>query len=147
MSMHLRHQFSKFFSVLLMRMNSYNPITVLLCTRSSYSGEFKSHETASAQSLHLCKHTLICNNIWSAHERAVSELNTAMSLTTLAARIIVLIRTGARMFRVFVSIFHILSCSKHEPNEICTNKGADTAVCLIMNAMTRQSIVIQQTMI
>ncbi len=23
-------------------------------------------------------------------------------------------------------------------NEICTNKGADTAVCLIMNAMTRQ---------
>ncbi len=70
--------------------------------------------------------------------RAVS----AMGLTTVAARIIVHIWTGASVFQVYVNIFHILSCSEHEPapcmctsssNERCTNKCSDTAVRLIMN--------------
>ncbi len=78
-----------------------------------------------------------------------------MGLTTLAARIKVQIRIGASVFQVFVRIFHILSCSKHEPapcshtysivsssNEICVNKGADTALHLIMNATTQRIIVI-----
>ncbi len=71
-----------------------------------------------ALSVHFSGHEL--NNIeydntWSAHERAVSAWNATMVLTTLTAWIIVHIRTGASMFHAFVSIFNILSCSKHEP--------------------------------
>ncbi len=53
--------------------------------------------------------------MWIVHERAISAWNVAMSLTTLATWIIVDIRTGASVFQVHVNIFHILSCSKHEP--------------------------------
>ncbi len=77
--------------------------------RSSYSGEFKSHERASR-----------CQFI-------------SVNRTT----IIFMTTHGARMREQF--LFHILSCSHmSSSNEICANKGADTAALLIMNVITQR---------
>ncbi len=71
----------------------------VLCMRSSYSGEFKSDERASEPSVHFVNTTVTIFNITTRGAR-MRELflaqclrNAAMSLTTLAVRIIVHIRS------------------------------------------------------
>ncbi len=67
--------------------------------------------------------------------------NAATSLTTLAARIIVHIRTGASVFHSYFIFSRAPNMNHHRirahfmslSNKICTNNGADV---LIMNVMT-----------
>ncbi len=149
-SMHLRHQFSEIFSILFMRMNSYDPITVLFYAWGCITME---NSNLMMKELPCCQFTsvnmivTIFNSMWSAHERAVSALSASTSLTTLGARIISSYLDWRESVSNFVNIFHILSCSEHEPaqcmrtyktslNERCANKDADTAVRLIMHAIT-----------
>ncbi len=105
----LRHQFSELFSILFIRTKLlWSNHCAVLRMRSSYSGEFKSHERASTPSVHLCKNmTVTIFNITTrrACMRAVSVLNAEMSLTTLAARIIVHIQTRANVFQVLWTYF------------------------------------------
>ncbi len=64
------------------------------------------------------------------------------SLTTLATQIIVHIWTGVKVFHSYFIFSLAPNMNQHHihahtisSNEICTNKGADTAVHLIMNTM------------
>ncbi len=86
-STRLRHQLSELFSVLFMRINSYDPITALYyalgCITEDNSNLMKELPRCQFSCKH--DHNNICNNTWSAHERTVSARNAAISLTTLAA--------------------------------------------------------------
>ncbi len=118
MSTRLRHQFSELFSVLFMKMNSYHPITALYYAWGRLTAEnsnlMKEHRAVGSFLWTWPQQYLIWQHVECAWERSFCAEHHD-GLITPTARIIVHFRTGASMFQVFVSIFHILSRSKHEP--------------------------------